>query len=241
MPALVVALDFPEAAPALEMAKMLRGVTPWMKVGLELFTAAGPDLLARLKAIDCLVFLDLKFHDIPNTVAGAVAAAVRAGADICNIHIDGGKRMARAAVEAKREALLRSGCMAAAKPDRACLLLGVTVLTSSSPQEAGLSDRETLRELVRQKALQAKDWGLDGVVCSGWEANAIKQSCGKDFICLCPGIRPAGAELDDQQRVLTPAEAVARGADFLVVGRPITRAHDPLLAAQSIMDSMQEK
>lgn len=226
---LAVALDVPDAGRALDLAGQLRPITPWMKVGLELFTLEGPSVVRELKKIGCRVFLDLKFHDIPNTVRGAVRSALAEGADICNIHLAGGEAMSRAAVEEMAEARSR-GC--------ACLLLGVTVLTSTPDTDGGLAG------LVLERAVNAKNWGLDGVVCSALEAAAVKRACGAGFICLCPGIRPAayygGSAKDDQSRVMTPLEAVRQGADFLVVGRPITRAANPAAAAAEIVASYRQ-
>lgn len=219
---LVIALDVPGREAALELARALQPVTPWMKVGLELFTAVGPGVVEELKSAGCKVFLDLKFHDIPNTVAGAVRSAVRSGADICNVHVSGGEAMCRAAAEAAAGERSKG---------RDCILLGVTVLTSAAATEVTSSK-------VVEYALNARAWGLDGVVCSGQEAAAVKKSSGGDIICLCPGIRPASySQADDQSRVLTPAEAVLAGADYLVVGRPVTRAADPAAAAQEIIFS----
>jgi orotidine-5'-phosphate decarboxylase len=219
---LVVALDVPGRDAALELARVLAPVTPWMKVGLELFTAAGPGLVSELKDMGCKVFLDLKFHDIPNTVAGAVHSAIRGGADICNVHVSGGEAMCRAAADAA--ASERAG-------GRACLLLGVTVLTSAAAAP------DTPAKVV-EYALNAKSWGLDGVVCSGQEVSAVKAAAKGGIICLCPGIRPAAyARADDQSRVITPLEAVLAGADYLVVGRPVTRAKNPAAAAQEIIFS----
>lgn len=217
---LVIALDVPEREAALELARLLRPISPWMKVGLELFTAVGPDVVGALKAAGCKVFLDLKFHDIPNTVAGAVRSAVRSGADICNVHVSGGEAMCRAAALAAAEERAAG---------RDCLLLGVTVLTSAEA-EAGTAEQ------VVEYALRARSWGLDGVVCSGLEAAAVKRAAQGDIVCLCPGIRPEGyARSDDQSRVLTPRAAVSAGADYLVVGRPVTRAPDPAAAAREII------
>lgn len=226
-PQLVVALDLPTAKQALELAARLQPVTPWMKVGLELFCATGPAIVGELKKNGCKVFLDLKFHDIPNTVARAVRTALASGADICDIHMSGGSKMARAAADVIREA----------RADGAdCLIFGVTVLTSTSAAELGCSPMEKVLEY----AVTAKESGLDGVVCSGWEATAVKERCGNNFMCLCPGIRPRGAALDDQSRVLTPDEAIRAGADFIVVGRPITGAADPAQAAAGILKTIRE-
>jgi orotidine-5'-phosphate decarboxylase len=219
-----------------------------MKVGLELFTAAGPGIVHELKNSGCLVFLDLKFHDIPNTVRGAVRSAHASGANMLSIHLCGGKAMCEAAAgELAR--------LAEASASRApCLLLGVTVLTSVAavPRDTGLSplsrqagrDMATegkagLPELVLERARQARAWGLRGVVCSALEARLVKKNCGKDFICLCPGIRPDNYKIPhDQSRVLGPAEAAREGADFLVVGRPVTLAENPLAAAANIAQAM---
>lgn len=237
MAELVVALDYPTMDAALATARALRGVPDtdaaggarlWMKVGLELFTASGPDVVARLKDMGFPVFLDLKFHDIPNTVRGAVRSAVATGADMCNIHLSGGERMCRAAVEGLAEGAATRGHGAA--PGLAPILLGVTVLTSVAPGELpGGADPSV--EAARL-AVCGREWGLNGVVCSGYEAGKIKERCGQDFICLTPGIRPASvsggaAGGDDQRRVMTPAEAVRAGSDYLVVGRPVTGASGP--------------
>lgn len=226
MAELVVALDVHTRDDALRLARSLIPVTPWMKVGLELFTALGPSVVTDLKFLGASVFLDLKFHDIPNTVAGAVASAVRSGADICNIHISGGEAMCRAAAQSARQ---QGG---------KCLLLGVTVLTSTAPEEV----QGDVASVVTRYALNAKNWGLDGVVCSAQEAAAVKQAAGKEFLCLCPGIRPAGdSRQDDQRRVLTPLEAVRAGADYLVVGRPITQSESPEKTARDIIASCREE
>ena len=221
---LVVALDFPRAKDALALAGQLRGLAPWMKVGLELFTAAGPPVVIALKDMGFKVFLDLKLHDIPNTVAGAVMSATRLGADMTTLHHAGGKRMAQAALNAVNE------CGSAMLP------FAVTVLTSASEAESGAAG--SMAAFVAAKAKEAQDWGLPGVVCSGHEAAAVKAACGQDFLCLCPGIRLAGAGRDDQRRIMTPQEAVTAGADFLVVGRPITAAAEPKNAAHAILSSM---
>ncbi len=231
---LVLALDCGSSKEALALAGLVQPQTPWMKVGLELFTACGPDLVRALKGAGCLVFLDLKFHDIPNTAKGAVRSAVALGVDMCNIHVCGGERMARAALDGLEEGWELSG-RAAPRP----LLLGVTVLTSQGAKD--LAGQEPAG-VVLERAGQAKTWGLGGVVCSAQEAAAIKTACGKDFICLCPGIRPAGVEWrDDQRRTMTPAQAVSAGADFLVVGRPISGAEDPAAAAKTILMEMRGK
>lgn len=223
---LVVALDYPDARSALALASELRGLVPWMKVGLELFTAEGPHVVCGLKDMGFRVFLDLKFHDIPNTVQGAARSAARLGVDLTTLHHAGGSRMARAALEGVREG------------NYPTMLFAISILTSTSPEEAGFADADAVTRAVAEKARDAFDWGLSGLVCSGHEARAVKDKCGKGFFCLCPGIRPASGGEGDQRRVMTPARAVEAGADFLVVGRPITQARDPLAAAQGILAEM---
>ncbi|MGE4552168.1 MAG: orotidine-5'-phosphate decarboxylase [Desulfovibrionaceae bacterium] len=228
-PQLIIALDTPDLAPALGLAHRLSGLDCWFKVGLELFCAQGTRALITLKERGHRVFLDLKYFDIPNTVRGAVASATRLGADMLTLHLLGGQRMAEAA---------REGREAAAGPGATGpLLMGVTVLTSVDPAELPGGDPQAA---VRSLALHARDWYLDGVVCSGLEAAGVKAACGPLLACLTPGIRPASgpAAADDQRRVVTPAEAVRAGADYLVVGRPVTGAEDPAAAARAILDEM---
>lgn len=222
-PRILVALDFPSAAPALALAHRLDPGQCRLKVGKELFTAAGPDLVLQLQALGFEVFLDLKFHDIPNTVAGAVRAAAELGVWMVNVHASGGRRMLLAA----REAL--------EKLPRRPLLIAVTVLTSlerSDLAEIGL-DIDPLLQVERLARLTA-DCGLDGVVCSAQEAPRLRVACGGDFCLVTPGIRPVVAAAGDQRRVMTPAAALAAGADYLVIGRPITAAADPALALAQI-------
>lgn len=225
MAQLIVALDFPRREAALSLARDLRGFVPWCKVGLELFTLGGPALIEALKSLQYNVFLDLKFYDIPHTVAQAVKAAASLGIDMLTLHCQGGERMCREAVEAA------SG-VAQGKP----LLFGVTVLTSFMPGEMpGISAAPAEHALALARGARA--WGLDGVVCSGHEAGQIKAAL-PALQCLCPGIRPAGSSAGDQRRIMTPARAVAEGADFLVVGRPITGAPSPVEAARRILAEM---
>lgn len=231
-PALVVALDFATAAPALDLAGRLRGVAPWVKVGLELYLDAGRDLVARLKGMGFQVFLDLKFMDIPNTVQAAVAQGTRMGADMLTVHALGGKSMCEAAV-AGRDGALGPG-------QTPPTLLGVTVLTSMGASDLawnpGARD-EDLRDLTVHLARSAQNWKLDGVVCSGREVSVIRQACGADFRLLTPGIRLPDADAGDQTRVCTPARAARDGSNFLVVGRPITRADDPVKAARTYLEA----
>lgn len=229
MASLVIALDYPDKAGALAMAKMLKGADVWMKVGLELFTAAGPGIIGELKDMGFNVFLDMKFFDIPNTVQGAVRSSVRHGVDMVNIHLMGGERMARAAVAGLEEGAADSGV----KP----VLLGVTVLTSMSQEDLPKGMTATLEDTVINLASSGKDWGVHGVVCSGFEVEQIKAACGNDFTCLTPGIRPVSLG-DDQRRAMTPAQAVAAGSDYLVVGRPVTGSDSPIDAAKEILEAM---
>jgi len=237
---LVVALDFQTGAQALDMAgKLAPLVAPgqpelWMKVGLELFVAEGPQIVRALKRLGFKVFLDLKFLDIPNTVRGAVRSAVKSGADMLNIHAAGGTDMARIAVAARDEA---AGEMAlAVKP----LLLAVTVLTSMQDVDSPLLQGRSAAEVALELARATQAAGLDGVVCSGHEVARIKAACGPGFLCLTPGIRVPDptAPADDQRRVMTPEAAVAAGSDFLVVGRPITRAADAVSSTREILRRM---
>ena len=226
-PALVVALDFPQAAPALDLAARLQGVVPWVKVGLELYLCAGQDLLARLKDMGFLVFLDLKFMDIPNTVQGATAQATRMGADMLTIHALGGRAMCEAAL-AGRDLALTPGQIPP-------LVLGVTLLTSLGPGDLAWNpdgSAEDLGALTVHLARSAQNWKLDGVVCSGREVRVIRETCGASFQLLTPGIRLPDADAGDQSRICTPAQAARDGSNFLVVGRPITRADNPVQAAR---------
>jgi orotidine-5'-phosphate decarboxylase len=223
---LILALDVPERDKALSLARELADIAPWCKVGVELFTLAGPVLLRELKMLGCKIFLDLKLYDIPRTVGRAARAAAAVGADLLTLHCQGGERMCRAA----RGALADM----AARP----LLFGVTALTSFTRGEMPGIDAAP-SDFALFLAQRATDWGLDGVVCSGLEVGLVKQSR-PDLLCLCPGIRPAGAAAGDQQRVVTPGEAVRAGADFLVVGRPITQAASPRTAARRILQEMEQ-
>ena len=228
VPRLAVALDVHSKAEALDAAATLRGHVDIAKVGLELFVAAGPSLVTELVADDWSVFLDLKLHDIPATVAGAVRAARRLGAELLTLHTAGGRRMIEAAAAA------RDG---AAVPR----LLGVTVLTSlDAEQMAEVGLQGTVEDSVGRLARLASEAGCDGVVSSPYEISELKAAHGKDFLVVTPGIRPAGAATDDQARVATPGDAVADGADILVVGRPIMKAADPASAADEIRAEMEQ-
>lgn len=222
-PKIVVALDFPSAAPALSLVDRLDPGLCRLKIGKELFTAEGPQFVEQLVRKDFGVFLDLKFHDIPNTVAKACEAAARLGVWMLNVHACGGRAM----MEAARNAVEKS----AHRP----LLIAVTVLTSmdqATLREIGVNGE--LQDQVLRLARLTQQSGLDGVVCSAQEAPLLRQNIGQDFCLVTPGIRPANASLDDQSRVVTPAEAMRQGSSYLVVGRPITQAANPLSALQAI-------
>jgi orotidine-5'-phosphate decarboxylase len=222
-PKIIVALDYPDARAAQAMAARLDPALCRVKVGKELFTAAGPLLVEALVARGFGVFLDLKFHDIPNTVAHACKAAARLGVWMLNVHACGGRAMMQAA----REALADN----AARPK----LIAVTVLTSMAGSDlAAIGMQGTPQEAVLRLARLAQSAALDGVVCSAQEAQALRAACGAGFNLVTPGIRPADGTQDDQKRVMTPRAAVAAGADYLVIGRPITQAADPLAMLQQI-------
>jgi orotidine-5'-phosphate decarboxylase len=226
----LVALDVPSARQALALADSLRGEVGGYKVGLQLFSAEGPDIVRALTMRGDRVFLDLKFHDIPNTVAGAVASAGRLGAWMMNVHACGGRPMMAAA----REAADRAEDSGGVRP----LVIAVTVLTSMDAETLRtVSVERTPLEQVVHLAKLTQDAGLDGVVASPLETAAIRRACGPDFLIVTPGIRggSAGEAKNDQSRTMSPAEAAAAGASYLVVGRPITAADDPRQAARAIV------
>ena len=239
---ILVALDVESAAKAIELADQLRGSVGGFKIGKQLFTAAGPSMVRELNDRGDRVFLDLKFHDIPNTVAGAVQSAVATGAWMVNVHASGGSAMMTAAAEAAQKA---ADALSRPRP----LVIAVTVLTSMNDQalrEVGVE--RTMMDQVVHLARLAQAAGLDGVVASPLEITAIRKACGSDFQIVTPGIRPlrqgSGQAADqqgkdDQARTMTPAEAMAAGSSYMVIGRPITAAPNPREAAQKIAASLQ--
>jgi orotidine-5'-phosphate decarboxylase len=233
---LIVALDFDSLSSAVKFARQVADLVGMFKIGNQLFTAAGPAAVKEISALGAGIFLDLKFHDIPNTVAGAVlSAAAMSGVQLVNVHALGGKAMLEAAVQA-----ISAGVPMGADRPR---LLAVTILTSmdqKAMKEVGISGAPKLR--VVKLAQLARSVGVDGVVASVQEAKEIRRACGREFLIVTPGVRPkelaAAAGLDDQARKATPTEAIRAGADFLVVGRPILAAADPRAAAQSLVDEI---
>ena len=226
-PKIVVALDFAEAKQALAFVDRIDPTLCRVKVGKELFTAEGPRFVEELVKRDFGVFLDLKFHDIPNTVAKACEAAARLGVWMLNVHASGGRAM----MEAARNAIDKSS--------QQPLLIAVTVLTSmdqAALNEIGISGN--LQDQVLRLALLTEQAGLDGVVCSAQEATLLRQHVKQDFCLVTPGIRPAAATKDDQSRIVTPADALQQGSSYLVIGRPITQAVDPLKALHAIIDEI---
>jgi len=230
---LIVALDFAELPPALALAEQIGPRVGMLKVGLELFNAAGPGAITSLRELGFRVFYDCKLHDIPNTVAGAAAAAGRLGVSMLNVHTLGGRAMMKAAREGAYRGAREGGL-------EVPLVIAVTILTSLEErdlrEELGLP--ESPREAVLRLAGLAREAGLDGVICSVHEVQDIKRRCGRDFLAVTPGVRPMWAATGDQARFATPEQALAAGADYLVIGRPITRAARPAEALERILEEM---
>jgi orotidine-5'-phosphate decarboxylase len=227
----IIALDFPSAADAYGFLNRFQAEKPFVKVGMELFYAEGPRIVREIKTRGHKIFLDLKLHDIPNTVKRAMQALTKLGTDMVNLHAAGTVPMMEAALEGLT------------RPDGTRpLLIAVTQLTSVS--EAQLKDElligASMQETVLRYARNAKTAGLDGVVCSPLEAAQVKAACGRDFLTVTPGVRFAGGAADDQQRITTPAEARRNGSDFIVVGRPITQAEDPVQAYRQCVKDFLE-
>jgi len=228
----IVPLDVPGEKEAIALINALPQVTFW-KVGLELFVSSGPAILTELKAQGKRIFLDLKLHDIPNTMAGACRAASQYGVDLLTVHATAGSAALSAAQAAADEGAKKANC----QPPR---VIAVTLLTSISP-EALSSELKVMMPVVdyaQHMAVLAKDSGLKGAVCSPQEAKLLKAACGDDFWLICPGVRPTWSQKGDQQRAMTPKEAIAQGADYLVIGRPITQAADPAAAIKRICEEI---
>lgn len=222
------ALDTTDVAKALTWAKAIKPYVGGLKIGMEFFNANGPQGVAKVAEVGLPIFLDLKLHDIPNTVAGGIRGLMPLGIAITNIHTSGGPAMMRAAAD--------EAAKAGAKRPK---IIGVTMLTSLDASDlAAVGINATPSEQVIRLAKLAQASGLDGVVCSAHEIEPLRRACGKDFMLVVPGIRPAGASLADQKRVMTPREAFALGATIIVIGRPITEAADPAAAARAIRDEL---
>ncbi len=222
-PKIIIALDYPAAASALALVERLQPALCRLKVGKELFTVAGPAILEKLMQRGFEIFLDLKFHDIPNTTAQACKVAAGLGVWMVNVHALGGRKMLTAAADAIANT---------SKPPK---LIAVTMLTSVAQEDlADIGIHATPAEMVLRLATLTRECGLDGVVCSAQEAALLRKNCGTEFILVTPGIRPAQASLDDQSRVMTPQAAMQAGSSYLVIGRPITQAADPLQALLNI-------
>jgi orotidine-5'-phosphate decarboxylase len=223
---LIVAVDVPDADTAWGLIDRLGGHVGLFKIGSQLFTAAGPGFVHEIVGRGESVFLDLKFHDIPNTVAGAVSSASRLGVSLIDVHGLGGRAMLEAAV--------------GALPAMNTRLLAITILTSHDEESLGqVGVNGSMHDSVRRLALLAREAGVDGVVASPHEVGLIRETCGPDFLIVTPGIRPAGSAAGDQVRAATPAAALRAGANYLVVGRPITSSHDPAAAADKIVAEME--
>ena len=222
---LIIALDVGSRAEAISLALTLAPFAGWMKIGLQLFTAEGPDLVRAIRETGTNVFLDLKLHDIPNTVARAVDSVAGLNVQMLSLHLSGGDEMLRAAVAAAPENLL---------------LLGVTVLTSVNSEtlrEIGIAE-DVSQQVIRLAKIGA-DCGIGGIVASAQEIGALRKTVGQNVKLVIPGIRPRGSDEHDQKRIMTPADAIAAGADYLVIGRPITAAPDPVIAATKILEEME--
>lgn len=224
----VVALDYDNADAALALANRLNPSDCRLKVGKELFTSSGPQVVERIMALGFDVFLDLKFHDIPNTCAKAVKAAAEMGVWMVNVHASGGRRMMDAAAEAL------------SSYNQAPLLIGVTVLTSMEAEDLNeLGVTNSPEQQVMALAKLTKQSGLDGIVCSAQEAKSLRQALDDKFCLVTPGIRPQGSDANDQRRIVTPKDAVSLGSDYLVIGRPITQAENPAQACADILQSLK--
>ena len=234
MTELIVALDKDSLSDALDIVDLAGDSVTWYKIGSQLFCKEGPSAVKALKEKGKKVFLDLKFHDIPNTVANAVANGIAMGADMINVHASGGREMMQRAVEAG---------VKAAPQGSSPIIIAVTILTSMNQDalEEALNKKECYPvDQVKYLAKLAKSSGMNGVVCSAHEIDILKESCGDDFVLVVPGIRPRGASVGDQKRVMTPFEASKKGADYIVVGRPVLQAENPASAAKAIKEELAQ-
>ncbi len=232
---IILALDVPTREAALALAEKVKDRVGGFKIGMELYNACGPAILKEFQALGAKVFVDLKFHDIPNTVASASRVLTRLNAWMFNVHASGGREMMEEAVKAAR-----AEAEALGRPQP--VLLAVTVLTSmdlTQLREVGVA-AATVEEQVVKLAKMAQECGLNGVVCSPREAAAIRKACGENFILVTPGIRPAWSAAGDQKRITTPKDALKLGSTYMVIGRPIAKAGDPAAAAQKIIDELEE-
>ena len=234
---IILALDVDSREKALALGRQLKDYVGAFKIGMELYNVCGPSIVEEFQKMGAKVFVDLKFHDIPNTVASASRVITRLGAWMFNVHASGGQEMMKKAVEAAQE---EAAALGREKP----LVLAVTVLTSMNLQqlreEVGI-DAGQVEDVVVRWAEMAQKCGMDGVVCSSKEAAVLRKACGPDFRLITPGIRPAWAAADDQKRITTPKQAVELGSDYMVIGRPITKAENPVEAAQKIIKELEEK
>ncbi|MGE0753921.1 MAG: orotidine-5'-phosphate decarboxylase [Alphaproteobacteria bacterium] len=229
---IICAIDTPDISFASDLASKLEGSVGALKLGLEFFTANGAAGVQHIARHRYPIFLDLKFHDIPNTVAKAIEATAGIDTFMMTVHTTGGRQMVRAALDASMDVADTTG---KERP----MIIGVTVLTSLDQQDlAMIGMKAMIEEQVKQLADLAQSAGLDGVVCSPHEIELLRKHCGDDFVLVVPGIRPEGSAKGDQKRTMTPNEAIKRGADYIVIGRPITRVDDPKAAALAILDSL---
>jgi len=233
---IILALDVDHREKALELGKLLKDYVGAFKIGMELYNVCGPSIVEEFQRMGAKVFVDLKFHDIPNTVASASKVMTRLGAWMFNVHASGGREMMERSVQAAQEEAQKQG---REKP----IMLAVTVLTSMNLQQlredVGIP-AEQVEDVVVRWAKMAQECGMDGVVCSPKEVAALREVCGPDFLLVTPGIRPAWSAANDQKRITTPKEALALGSSYMVIGRPITQAENPIEAAQKIVAELEE-
>ncbi|HWP96163.1 MAG TPA: orotidine-5'-phosphate decarboxylase [Syntrophomonadaceae bacterium] len=232
---IILALDVDTQAEALSLVQELQPWVGYFKVGMQLFNSSGPEIVRRINDLGGQVFVDLKFHDIPNTVGAAGRVLTRLGCQMFNVHAAGGRKMMKAVVEEAQSEATRLG----SQPP---IILAVTVLTSIAQKELEeemLVQGMPLPEVVRRWALMARDSGISGVVCSPQEISIIRSACGSDFAIITPGIRPVWSETGDQKRITTPRQALDMGADYMVIGRPIVKAADRIEAAQRIIEELE--